>query len=71
MNSAVFKIIRLKSDLKAARRKIEQLQKELEAERPDVNVSSLRRATAFYVHPDRGGDASLMKQLNVLFDSLE
>lgn len=35
-----------------------------------VDVASLRRRVALHVHPDRGGDGELMRELNVLFDWL-
>lgn len=38
---------------------------------PNVRLDSVRRKAAFYCHPDRGGDAILMSNLNVLFDFLE
>jgi hypothetical protein len=36
-----------------------------------AELSTLRRRVAYYCHPDRGGDAELMRRLNVLFDRLE
>jgi len=40
-------------------------------ELPEIDYGSLRRRTAFFCHPDRGGDQLLMQRLNVLFDFLE
>lgn len=38
---------------------------------PSTNVSALRRRVAFYCHPDRGGDGSVMGVLNTIFDFME
>lgn len=37
---------------------------------PNVDLPALRRRTAYYCHPDRGGDGELMRRLNTLFDFL-
>ncbi len=34
-------------------------------------IRPLRRQIVFYCHPDRGGDAILMRKLNAFFDALE
>jgi len=53
-----------------------RLKNELEKSRsrhsgiPSLDLSSLRRRIAFLCHPDRGGDAELMKELNILLDFL-
>ncbi len=63
------KIASLQKELREARRKIETLER-----RPLVaqsELSFLRRGVAFHCHPDRGGDALLMRQVNCLFDLLE
>jgi hypothetical protein len=36
----------------------------------ESDLPSLRRQVAYYCHPDRNGDASLMSRLNTLFDFL-
>lgn len=38
---------------------------------PNMNLVAIRRKAAFHCHPDRGGDATLMSNLNALFDFLE
>lgn len=66
----------LKRELMDARSEIRQLKAILAKERKlypklkGVKIDSLRRRVAFYCHPDRGGDAELMTNLNTLFDSL-
>ena len=68
---------RLKGELRDAHREIKRLSTALarrgphEDEMPVVDLAWLRRRAAFYCHPDRGGDAGLMQDLNSLFDFLE
>ena len=68
---------RLKSELRDAHQEIKRLTTALtqrgveEDELPGVDLAGLRRRTAFYCHPDRGGDAGVMQDLNSLFDFLE
>jgi len=37
---------------------------------PEMDLGKMRRRLAFYCHPDRGGDAALMSNVNQLFDLL-
>jgi hypothetical protein len=67
----------MKSELTGAHSEISRLQGELVnmtthvQQFVDLDFAGLRREAAFYCHPDRGGNSSLMCKLNVLFDLLE
>ncbi len=65
-----FRARRLRDDLQAARWRIAQLEQQAARRRPVVDMT-LRRDTAFYCHPDRGGNVELMARLHALFDTLE
>ena len=66
----------IRSELQLARTENSQLRREIAFLRtqcktiPNTDISSLRRGVAYYCHPDRGGDASLMAKLNTLFDMI-
>lgn len=68
--------IDLKTQLIKAHDENTRLKKELEERRQKTNstsnfdIPSLRRKVTFCCHPDRGGDIELMKDINLLFDSL-
>lgn len=53
---------RLKSELDKSR--------QVTSDKSSFDLLSLRRRVAFCCHPDRGGDIELMKDINLLFDSL-
>ena len=68
--------VNLKTQLVKAQDENARLKSELEKSRQSSNntsnfdLLSLRRRVAFRCHPDRGGDIELMKDINLLFDSL-
>ena len=51
------------------RKELNQL-KDQSRSMPALDLPALRRRTAFFCHPDRGGDTKLMSGLNHLFDCL-
>lgn len=69
--------LHMKSSLREAKSEIARLRGELARLRlprrrlPKADMASLRRQVAYHCHPDRGGDAELMSNLNTLFDFLE
>jgi len=69
--------LHMKSSLREAQCEIARLRGELARLRlprrriPNSDMASLRRQVAYHCHPDRGGDAELMSNLNTLFDFLE
>jgi len=70
------KLAEMERKLQAAEREIAKLNDELASRcappvSPTFNVGSIRRRTAFHLHPDRGGDAELLAKLNALFDVVE
>lgn len=74
-------VLRLRRQLQDARAEIRALKDALSVKqrterihRPKLSPTSLRklrRQLTFVCHPDRGGDAMLMKNVNWLFDELE
>jgi hypothetical protein len=66
----------LRRELREASRTIARLEQQLADQRwcsravSELDLASLRRGLAFHCHPDRGGDPSLMKNINALFDVL-
>ncbi len=65
MTSITTMIDKLKTELRIARLEIQRLTLDV-----PFDVVTLRRKIAFYCHPDRGGDADVMRNVNALFDAL-
>ncbi len=68
---------RMKRRLLEAHEEIERLQEHLAeptldlCDVQDLDFRSLRRRVLFHCHPDRGGDARVMREINQLFNFLE